>query len=367
MKKKIKIAGAALAAVLIVVVASKLLQKPEGEIVAVLPVVETVTPQNKTIQLYTELTGAVEPEEVVYIYPEAGGTVTEISVKAGDAVTAGQPLCVIDTKQVEGAKNALESAELTMQEAQVQLSRQQVLHQTGAISQQEYENYVNTAGRAKLAFEKAKLDYENQLSYSRITAPISGRVETCDIEVFDKVSPSMQICVISGDGNKIISSGLTEQLKDAVQAGDEIWAEKSGEAYTGTIFEISSMADPGNGLYKMKARMQEGNPLSTGSVVKISFVSEKAENVMTVPVDSVYYDNGEPYVYTYENGTVHKMMIETGIYDSDSMEIRSGLTGGEQIIITWSPELYEGARVELKSVEEEEQAESKTTEGEAEE
>lgn len=361
MKKKIKIAGAALAVVFIVVAASKLLQKPETETAAVLPVVETVTPQNKTIQLYTELTGIVEPEEVVYIYPEAGGTVTEISVKAGDAVAAGQSLCVIDTKQVESAKNALESAELTMQEAQVQLSRQQVLHQTGAISQQEYENYVNTAERAKLAFEKARIDYENQLSYSRITAPISGTVETFDIEVFDKVSPSMQICVISGAGNKILSSGLTEQLKDAVQVGDKIWAEKNGETYTGTIFEISSMAGADNGLYKMKARMQEGNPLSTGSVTKISFVSKMAENVMTVPVDSVYYDNGEPYVYTYDNGIVHKMMIETGIYDSDSMEIRSGLTDREQVIITWSPELYEGARVELKIVEEEGQAELKTT------
>jgi len=64
---------------------------------------------------------------------------------------------------------------------------------------------------------------------------------------------------------------------------------------------------------------------------------------MTVPVDSVYYSNGEPYVYTFDNGVVHEVSVETGISDDEKMEIISGLTEDNLVITTWSPELYEGA------------------------
>lgn len=209
--------------------------------------------------------------------------------------------------------------------------------------------------RAKLAYDKAKLDYENQVSYSNVTSPISGMIESCDIEVFDKVSASTQLYVISGAGNKILSTALTENLKDRVYVGEEIQAEKSGSFYTGTIYEISSMADPATGLYKMKCRMEEENPFSTGAAVKMTFVSERAEDVMVIPVDTVRYDNGMPYVFTYDDGIVHKVFVETGIYDADRMEIQSGIDWDTEIINTWNSELYEGASV-IKMQEEAQEA-----------
>ncbi|WP_125143379.1 efflux RND transporter periplasmic adaptor subunit [Clostridium transplantifaecale] len=348
MKKKVLIAGAVVAAAFVVVLGCGLFRHTEEAEAAALPNVETVQPHIGSIYLTTDLTGTVEPEEVIYIYPEVTGTVTDVSIKAGDIVARGQLLCVIDTKQVESYRNTLETAELALKEAQTELTRQQVLYSSGGISQQVYESYVNTAERARLSCEQARRNYENQVSYSQITAPINGVVESCDAEVFDKVSPSAPLCVISGEGDKVISTGLTEQMKDAVRIGDEIKAEKNGRIYRGLIYEISTMADSSNGLYKTKCRIEGENPLSTGSVVKMSFVSERAEQVMTVPVDAVYYENGNPYVYTYDNGTVHKIFIETGIYDSEQMEIRSGLENGSQVIVTWSPELYEGALVERK-------------------
>ena len=66
---------------------------------------------------------------------------------------------------------------------------------------------------------------------------------------------------------------------------------------------------------------------------------------MTIPVDAVYYEDGEPYVYVYTDGKVHKRDIESGIYDSNTMEVRSGLTLDDQVVTTWSSELYEGAEV----------------------
>ena len=85
----------------------------------------------------TAVTGTVEPSDVVYLYARAAGDVTSVLIKAGDTVEAGQLLAVIDTKQVEAAENAMESARLSYESAQSTLSRQELLYAGGDISDQE--------------------------------------------------------------------------------------------------------------------------------------------------------------------------------------------------------------------------------------
>ena len=67
---------------------------------------------------------------------------------------------------------------------------------------------------------------------------------------------------------------------------------------------------------------------------------------MTIPVDAVYYENGEPYVYTYSDGKVWQKFIEEGIFDSDILEVKSGLSMDDMVVTTWSSELYEGSQVQ---------------------
>ena len=109
------------------------------------------------------------------------------------------------------------------------------------------------------------------------------------------------------------------------------------------------MVDEATGIFKVKASIVEGGALANGSSVKLYITSDKAEGVTTVPVDSVYYDNGAPYLYTFDNGTVHRVDVETGISDSEKMEIISGISNSDQIITTWNPELYEGAPAVLEA------------------
>lgn len=351
MKKKILLLGV-IAVLLVVVIIIRINSGKKVVEQNVLPVVETVYPKSGTIELYTSLVGTVEPETVARIYPETSGTVTQVLVKAGDMVNKGQLLCVIDTKKVENSKSSMDNAEITYKEAQDTLRRMAVLYQSGDIAEQEYQTYVNSAKKAGIAYKQAKNDYENQISYSNILSPISGKIESCNMEVFDKVAMSDQICVVSGEGNKIISTSLTEKLKHHVKLGDTVNAEKNGEVLEGSISEMSGMVDEKTGLYKAKIQLKEATDLSTGTNVKLSVCSERAEQVVTVPVDSVYYENSKPYVFTYDNGTVHKIFIEAGIYDLNQMEVKEGITEDMSVIVTWSPELYEGADVLLKNTEE---------------
>jgi multidrug efflux pump subunit AcrA (membrane-fusion protein) len=77
---------------------------------------------------------------------------------------------------------------------------------------------------------------------------------------------------------------------------------------------------------------------------------EKADNVMVVPADCVNYSNGDAYVYTYDaaTATAKKTPVEDGLIDSDKIQIVSGLSYDDEVITSWSKELYDGAAVNIQ-------------------
>lgn len=347
MKKKIVVGGivVAIAAVAAITVPRALKKNAPVEEAAI-PVVDVQTPETGTIELFRELVGSVEPSDVVYIYPQMAGEVTEVFVKAGDVVEEGQPICTIDTKQVDAARLSLESATQALQDAQTNLARQQALFQAGDIASAMLEQAQTAAKNAQIQYDSAKLNYDHQMEYANITATISGKVEICDIEVHDNVSQQNLITVIAGEGSKSVSFAVPEKIAKQLKTGDSIYIEKNGSEYTGTINEISSMIDAATGLFQVKASVEDGDALPTGSSVQLKVTSDKQENVMTLPVDTVYYSGGDAYLYLYEDGTVRQVPVEVGIYDSERVQILSGIDMTDEVITTWSSELYEGSKVQ---------------------
>lgn len=352
MKKGWIIGGVAVVALCLVV--GKKLMTPKQFAQGVSdPVVVAENPEIRDIELTSGLVGSVEPEDVVYVYPKAGGDVTAVNVQAGDTVKAGQLLCVIDTKQVESAKSSLDSAQLALRQAQEELSRQQVLYAGGGISEQAYQQYQDQVQSAQIQYNNAKTNYDNQISYSQVTAPISGTVELCDVKVYDTVNSGNLLCVISGEGAKVVSFSVTERIRGNLNPGDQIRVEKDGNEYTGIIYEVSTMTDSTTGLFPVKARIDESledGSLPTGSSVKLYVVAQRSDQVLSVPLDSVYYEGGNSYVYTYDSSssTLHKIQVETGLNNSDYIEIDSGLTTDDLVLTTWSSELSEGTKGALK-------------------
>ena len=352
MKKGWIIGGVAVVALCLVV--GKKLMTPKQFAQGVSdPVVVAENPEIRDIELTSGLVGSVEPEDVVYVYPKAGGDVTAVNVQAGDTVKAGQLLCVIDTKQVESAKSSLDSAQLALRQAQEELSRQQVLYAGGGISEQAYQQYQDQVQSAQIQYNNAKTNYDNQISYSQVTAPISGTVELCDVKVYNTVNSGNLLCVISGEGAKVVSFSVTERIRGNLNPGDQIHVEKDGNEYTGIIYVVSTMTDSTTGLFPVKARIDESledGSLPTGSSVKLYVVAQRSDQVLSVPLDSVYYEGGNSYVYTYDSSssTLHKIQVETGLNNSDYIEIDSGLTTDDLVLTTWSSELSEGTKVRLK-------------------
>ena len=312
-------------------------------------VVNAANPTTGDVSVTSSLTGTVEAADVVYVYAKAGGDVTAVNVKAGDIVSQGQVLMEINTEQVESAKNNMDSAQVNLSQAQSNLNRMQILYGSGDLSDQEYEQYQNNLKSAELQYESAKLQYEKQVEYSTISAPIAGRGESVDVDVYDRVNQSAQLCVIAGEGQNSITFYVTQRMMQNLKTGDELEISKNGTTYTGNITEISNMVDASTGLFKVKGDMTGSDEIAIGSTVKIELVTERAENAMLVPVDAIYYSGGNAYVYLYEDGKAKMTSVEVGIYDSENAQILSGLNADDMVVSTWSSNLYEGADIRLKS------------------
>lgn len=316
------------------------------------PVVEVKSPDYGDIELTTSVIGTISNEENVSVNLKAGGDVTQVMVSVGDTVSEGELLFTVDTMQLEAAENSLNSASLNLRQAQDNLNRQSVLYAGGGISEQSYQSYVDSVTSAEIAYSNAEIAYNNQLSYTNITAPISGTIETLNVERLDSVSAGFLACVISGGNTKNVEFSVSERTAGNLSLGETITIEKESFQYGAHITEISSVVNETTGMFDVKAHIDEDEDtsgLASGSMVKLILTSEKVSNVMRVPLDAVYYEDEKSYVYTLDpaENIIHKKEVETGLYDGQNIEIVSGLSNSDEVVTTWVSELYEGSKVRL--------------------
>lgn len=350
MKKGVK---RAIWAVVVIVIAVflflRLTKKTEFAEATADPVVTVETPHMGDVRLSTQLIGTIEPADVVYIFPKAGGDVTAVNIKAGDTVTAGQVLVEIDTRQVDATRTSMEAAKVSMDSAQNVLNRMTPLYQSGYISAQDYDGYKAQADAARLQYEAAQINYNNQMEFSHVTSPISGKVEQCGVELHDNVGQSTQLCVIAGDSGKVVSFYTTEKVKNNLNPGDPVILNKDGVEYDGTITEVSNMAEDGVGLFKVKASVEDNDTMTPGTDVELEVPKDSALNAMLVPTHSVYYRGGAAFVYTYDaaESVIHEVPVEVGIFDTENIVIKSGLAMDDQVLTTWTSELKDGYKVAL--------------------
>ena len=309
------------------------------------PTVSVEKPGKGDIILYTDLTGVIEARSSAAVQPKMGGEVLEVYFQAGDMVEAGQALCRIDTDALTALKLQMDAAAVSLRNAENSLTRTRALYAGGYVSQQDMEQAENGHENARIAYDTAKNQYDLQVEHTTVTAPISGIVESRTVEPHAHVGTNTVICAISGGEGLQVKFGITEKILSNLSAGDTIEIEKNGTSYEAKVMEIGTMVNSAAGLYDVKAAIPESKGLTTGTRVKLTVVMNRAENVMTIPVDAVSYDGGVPFVFCYEDGIAKKTEIESGIYDARIMEVTAGLTENSAVITSWSNELQDGVEV----------------------
>ena len=363
MKKQVKIAiGAVIVLGFAGLVATRMMKPQEEMQTKGLPAVTLTTATEGSIEQTTALMGTVQPSDTYYITPKVAGELVEIYVQNGQSVEEGAPIAKIDNqKQIDAAKSQMEAANASVQAASQQaataqdaVNRVTPLYESGDISVQSYNQTANSAkaaasqvDAAKAQAASAKLNYETQVEFATVTAPAAGVVQNQNMTLHGMVSQSSQLCVITGTGAKVVKFNVTEDVLQNLTLGQTVTVEKNGSSYSGTVTKLTKLVDPQSGLFPVEATLSGADALSDGSSTKLSLVAAKADHALLVPVDAVYYSGGNPYVYTYENGLVKRVFITTGISDDQYYEVTDGLDGTEQIVNSWTDDIYDGAEVRI--------------------
>lgn len=363
MKKQVEIAiGAVIVLGFAGLVATRMMKPQEEMQTKGLPAVTLTTATEGSIEQTTALMGTVQPSDTYYITPKVAGELVEIYVQNGQSVEEGAPIAKIDNqKQIDAAKSQMEAANASVQAASQQaataqdaVNRMTPLYESGDISVQSYNQTANSAkaaasqvDAAKAQAASAKLNYETQVEFATVTAPAAGVVQNQNMTLHGMVSQSSQLCVITGTGAKVVKFNVTEDVLQNLTLGQTVTVEKNGSSYSGTVTKLTKLVDPQSGLFPVEATLSGADALSDGSSTKLSLVAAKADHALLVPVDAVYYSGGNPYVYTYENGLVKRVFITTGISDDQYYEVTDGLDGTEQIVNSWTDDIYDGAEVRI--------------------
>ena len=214
------------------------------------------------------------------------------------------------------------------------------------------ESLEDTQKATEASLKSAELSLQqsaSELDKYKVYAPISGIIESKSVNEHEYTSTQTAAFVIANrEDNMSVTFNATADAATALSIGDTITVSKGGNDYTAIITSIETKADESSGLFPVEAQLQENDgSLLSGVSVKVTAATARVENALLIDVDNVYYEDGQPYVFTYSDGIAHRTDIETGMSTSDQIVVESGLDLDSQIITTWHPDLADGVSVQL--------------------
>lgn len=357
MKKGVKIVIVLLILLGVAFLVGRRVLKPKEEVEHTqLPLATGISVEKGDLSITESLVGTIEASEQYALASKVSGEVLEIYAENGAELKKGDKIARLDNqKQIDAAKYTLEQAEAQAKAASDARNRLASLQASGDISAQDFESADAQAKAAEAQVKAAKLNYDTQVEFATITAPADGVLQN-SILVKDAMIPQgTQIASLMGNGKQQLVFSATEELMKNLSLGQEVKVEKGQEQYTGSITEISGVMNAQTGLFTVKANL-ENSSLPEGSRVKLTVTKDSRTGVNLLPLSVIYYDNGSPYVYLLEkgegeNGTIKKQLIEIGLQGEEKVEILSGLSEKDLILSSWNNEMYDGAKVRLKSSE----------------
>jgi len=328
--------------------------------------VGVATAERASIAVTLDALGTVTPLATVKVRPQVSGVLDKVLFKEGQMVRAGELLATIDARQFELAlaqatgqrqrdMAQLESAKVTLARFQTLLSqdsiaRQEVDSQTALVKQLEGTVMVNSA-----AVGVAQLN----LSYTRITAPISGRVGLRMVDVGNTVSSSDAngVAVITQvTPMDVVFAIPQDRVSDVLKASKTemqvvaLDRTRTGVLGSGTFASLDNQVDITTGTVKAKARFANADSaLFANQFVNIQLRIRSIDNAVVVPVTAVRLGGSGDFVFVLNPAerTVSIRPVVRGQATGEKMAIASGLKVGEQVITEGADRLKEGSRVSL--------------------
>jgi multidrug efflux system membrane fusion protein len=333
---------------------------------AVQPVsVQSVRRQD--IRVSVNAIGSITALNTAVVHAQVSGVLQRLSFKEGQQVRAGQLLAQIDPRALQAALSQAEGAlardKAQLDNALIDLDRYRGLLAKDAIPKQQLdtqEALVRQLEGTVKADQGAVDSARVQLSYTRVTAPISGRVGLKQVDLGNVVQP--------GDANGIVSITqtqpisllfavpaahvplITARLRAGASIPVEAW-ERGGKRQlaVGRVDTVDNAIDPSTDTIKVKAVFaNRDEALFPNQAVSVTLQLDVLNDAIAVPQAAVLRGAQGFYVYVVNaDNTVSTRVVTPGAGDEGWMAVEGPLRPGEKVVIDGTDRLREGARVEL--------------------
>lgn len=322
-------------------------QKLELEIEALEPkkdktkLVETEVVEAAAFETYLNIEGKADAEQSTIATAQLPGTVTQVTVKPGDAVSAGQALAYMDNSTLRQSRGQIEQQ---LSFANTLFEKQKRLWQQGVGTEIQYLSAKNQ----KEALEKNLATLDAQLSMYTIKAPISGTVESVDTKIGQAAAPGIPMFKVVNLNNLKVVADVAESYSGKINKGDKVkvvFADINKTIESNIAF-ASKVIDPLNRSFKIEIRLNGATDIKPNMLAKLKIADYRNEKAITVPTNSITTGVDEKYVMvkTSKNGkaVAAKRVIKTGHTGESRTEILDGIQAGDEIIITGFQELNDG-------------------------
>jgi multidrug efflux system membrane fusion protein len=313
--------------------------------------------------------GTVTSLATVTIRTQISGYLMSVVFKEGDDVKKGDLLAEIDSRPYEAtlaqAKGQLARDEAMLKGAQVDLARYQGLAAQNAVPRQTLDTQIALVAQNQGTVEADRATVKSaevNLQYCRIVSPLDGRVGLRLIDQGNYVTPGDAnglVVITQLDPISVLFTVPEDNLQaiaKRIQAGAVLPAsayDRSGATRIadGALQTFDSQIDQTTGTIKLRAQFSNGTrALYPNQFVNIRLLLDTHKDVTTISTAGV--QRGVPGTFVYlvnDDSTVSVRPIKLGVTEGDRVEVLSGLTPGDRIVIDGADKLRDGAKINVRS------------------
>ncbi len=336
----------------------------EAPVIRAVPVVATAARQG-SLGIYLTGLGSVTPFNTDTVRSRVDGQLVKVAFQEGQVVRKGELLAEIDPRpfqvQLAQAEGQLARDQAQLKNAKLDLERDKILLGRELISKQEYDTQLATVNQYEGAIKSDQAQIDNaklQLDYSRITAPITGRiglrlvdegnmVHATDLNGLAVITQLQPIAVLFN-----IPEDNLPPVLNKMRAGQRLVVELYNrdlkqKLATGTLLTIDNQIDPTTGTVRCKAVFpNEDSALFPNQFVNARLLVDTKQGTIIVPAAAIQRSPQATFVYVVkDDSTVEVRNVVVGPTEGDDTSIDSGLSPGEVVVTEGVDRLQRGMKV----------------------